>query len=67
MIETINIEKIILHILDPSVGLAVLSQEEHPDSGETIEFLDGHIENSIVSPLSGCSSWDKTEIGRAHV
>lgn len=45
MVEIINIEKIILHILDPSVGLAVLSQEEHPDNGETIEFLDGHIDN----------------------
>ena len=45
MAEIINIEKIILHILDPKVGLAVLSQDEHPTSEETIEFLTSHIEN----------------------
>lgn len=45
MIDEINIEKIILHILDPSVGLPVFSEEEHPYSGEIIEFMKLHIEN----------------------
>lgn len=45
MINEINIEKIILHILDPSIGLPVLSEEEHPNSGEIIEFIKSHIEN----------------------
>lgn len=44
MINEINIEKLILHILDPSIGLPVLSEEEHPHSGETIEFIKTHIE-----------------------
>lgn len=44
MINEINIEKLILHILDPSIGLPVLSEEEHPHSGETIEFIKSHIE-----------------------
>lgn len=44
MISEINIEKIILHILDPSIGLPVLSEEEHPFSGEIIEFIKSHIE-----------------------
>lgn len=45
MVEIINIEKIILHILDPSVGLPVFSEEEHPNSGEIIQFISTHIEN----------------------
>ena len=45
MIEEINIDKIILHILDPSVGLPVYSEEEHPYSVEILEFMKTHIEN----------------------
>lgn len=44
MINEINIDKLILHILDPSLGLPVLSEEEHPYSGEIVEFLKIHIE-----------------------
>lgn len=44
MINEIKIEKLILHILDPSVGLPVLSEEEHPYSGEIFEFIRFHIE-----------------------
>lgn len=44
MIDNINIEKVILHILDPSIGLPVFSEEEHPYSGEIVEFLGLHIE-----------------------
>ena len=45
MVDNINVEKIILHILDPTVGLAVLSEEEHPNSSEIMEFVEKHIEN----------------------
>lgn len=48
MIDNINIEKIVLHILDPSVGLAVLSEEEHPNSSEIMEFVEKHIENIFL-------------------
>ena len=43
-IDRINIEKIILHILDNSIGIPALSEEEHPYSGEIMEFLEIHIE-----------------------
>lgn len=45
MINEINIEKTILHILDPSIGMPVLSEEEHPHDGEINEFISLHIEN----------------------
>ena len=48
MIDNINIEKIVLHILDPSVGLAVLSEEEHPETSEIMEFVEKHIENAFL-------------------
>lgn len=63
MIERINIEKIILHILDPSVGLPVLSEEEHPNSGEIIEFIENHIEN-IFSDVNIKKSFFKDENNR---
>jgi len=44
VIDQINIEKMILHILDNSVGMPVFSEEEHPYNGEIIEFLEIHIE-----------------------
>ncbi|MBU5438119.1 nucleoid-associated protein [Tissierella sp. MSJ-40] len=45
MINEVNIKKIILHILDPSVGMPVLSEEEHPHDEEINEFIKTHIEN----------------------
>ncbi len=42
--ELINIKKTILHILDNSVGLPVLSEEEHPHNIDIMEFLEIHIE-----------------------
>lgn len=44
MMDQINVEKIILHILDNSIGMPVLSEEEHPYNREIIEFLERHIE-----------------------
>ena len=40
----INIEKMILHILDSSVGMPVFSEKEHPYSGDIMEFITTHIE-----------------------
>lgn len=34
----------ILHILDNSIGVPALSEEEHPRSGEIMEFMEIHIE-----------------------
>ena len=47
MINEIKIEKTILHILDPSIGMPVLSEEEHPHDGEINEFISLHIENIL--------------------
>ena len=44
MMDQINVEKIILHILDNSIGMPVLSEEEHPYNREIMEFLEIHIE-----------------------
>ena len=60
MIEEINIDKIILHILDPSVGLPVFSEEEHPYSGEIVEFMKIHIEK-IFSDINIKKSFFKNE------
>lgn len=40
----INIEKMILHVLDNTVGVPVLSEKEHPYSGDIMEFIETHIE-----------------------
>mgnify|MGYP003880717585 CR=1 FL=1 len=43
----INIEKLILHVLDNSVGVPVFSEGEHPFNGEIIEFIATHIEKAF--------------------
>lgn len=43
----IKIEKMILHILDNSVGMPVLSEKEHPYSGDIMEFMTTHIEKTF--------------------
>lgn len=40
----INIEKMILHILDSSMGMPILSEKEHPYNGDIMEFMTTHIE-----------------------
>lgn len=60
MLEIINAEKVILHILDPSVGLPVLSEEEHPSNGEIMEFIDRHIEN-VFRDVNAKKSFFKEE------
>lgn len=43
----IKIEKMILHILDNSVGMPVLSEKEHPYSEDIMEFMTTHIEKTF--------------------
>lgn len=43
----INIEKIILHVLDNSVGVPVLSEKEHPFNADIMEFIAIHIEKAF--------------------
>lgn len=40
----VGIERLIVHILDSSVGLPVLSKGEHPEDGDAAEFIGGHIQ-----------------------
>lgn len=44
---SINIEKMILHVLDNSVGIPVFSEKEHPFNGDIIEFISTHIEKAF--------------------
>lgn len=44
MMDEINIQKIILHILDNSVAIPLLSEKEHPYNKDIMEFLEIHIE-----------------------
>lgn len=46
-IETIKIKKIILHILDTSVEIPVLSEKEHPQNIDVMDFLETHIEKAF--------------------
>lgn len=46
-IKLINIQKIILHILDNSVGMPVLSEVEHPKNIDIMDFLEIHIEKAF--------------------
>lgn len=43
----INIEKMILHVLDNSVGVPVFSEMEHPFNGDIMEFISTHIEKAF--------------------
>ncbi len=44
---SINIEKMILHVLDNSVGVPVFSEKEHPFNGDIMEFISTHIEKAF--------------------
>ena len=44
MIEEVFIEKLVLHILDSSVGMPILSECEHPDDSDINDFIKAHIE-----------------------
>lgn len=45
--NVINIEKLILHVLDNSIGIPVFSEKEHPFNMEIIEFISTHIEKAF--------------------
>lgn len=44
MIEDVLIEKLVLHILDGSVGIPILSETEHPEDSDINDFIKAHIE-----------------------
>lgn len=44
MIEQINIEKLVLHILDNTLGMPVISESEHPNDSDIFDFIQTHIE-----------------------
>lgn len=44
MIEEVIIEKLVLHILDGSIGMPILSEIEHPKDLDINDFLRAHIE-----------------------
>ncbi len=43
----INIENLVLHIVDPTIGSAIISEEEHPEVDEIYEYLEEHFEKSF--------------------
>lgn len=43
----INVEKMILHVLDNSVGVPVFSEKEHPFNVDIMEFIITHIEKAF--------------------
>ena len=46
---SVNIEKAILHVLDPSSGMPVLSAEPMAMEEEILEFLETHFEKTLES------------------
>lgn len=44
MIEEVVIEKLVLHILDGSIGMPILSECEHPEDSDINDFIRAHIE-----------------------
>ena len=44
MITDVSIERHILHILDNSIGMPIISEKEHPFNDDIYEFLKNHIE-----------------------
>ena len=57
----INIEKMILHILDNSIGMPVLSEKEHPYSRDIMEFIANHIEKILNDISIKKASFDSGE------
>lgn len=46
-LNEVNIHKMILHVLDNSVGIPVLSEKEHPYNMDIIAFITTHIEKAF--------------------
>lgn len=47
LLNGINFQKMILHVLDSSVGIPVLSEKEHPYNVDIMEFITTHIEKAF--------------------
>lgn len=56
MIDEVKIERLVLHILDGDVGMAVLSEGEHPEDSDINDFIQLHIERVFkdINTKSGC-------------
>lgn len=44
MIEEVHISKLVLHILDNTLGMPILSESEHPNDSDINDFIKSHIE-----------------------
>lgn len=44
MVKEVNIKKLVLHILDGSIGMPILSECEHPKDSDIFDFIKLHIE-----------------------
>lgn len=44
MIEQVHIDKLVLHILDNTLGMPILSESEHPNDSDINDFIKAHIE-----------------------
>lgn len=64
MIEQINIDKLIVHILDNTMGMPVLSESVHPKVSEIFDFMQTHIERVFrdVNIKNACFENDDNEI-----
>lgn len=64
MIEEVLIEKLVLHILDGSVGIPILSETEHPEDSDINDFIKAHIEKVFkdINIKKACFEKDDNEI-----
>lgn len=64
MIEEVNINKLVLHILDNTLGMTILSESEHPHDSDINDFIKAHIEKVFKDVLikNACFENDESEI-----
>lgn len=64
MIEEVNINKLVLHILDNTLGMTILSESEHPHDSDINDFIKAHIEKVFkdVFIKNACFENDESEI-----
>lgn len=64
MMEQVNIEKLVLHILDNTVGMPVISESEHPNDSDIFDFIQTHIERVFrdINIKNACFENEENEI-----
>ncbi len=64
MIEQINIDKLVLHILDNTIGMPMLSESLHPEDSDIFDFIQTHIERVFrdVNIKNACFENEDNEI-----